>query len=89
MADVVLLIDQLDRVVPAIKLAIWTGKKLKHLDPNKPEDQKKSKELQDKLGQALLDASKSPDLVMDRGHYTAAALTPEEQQELIDLLRTF
>jgi hypothetical protein len=81
--------EKMDRVVPAIKLAIWTGKKLKHLDPNKPEDQKKSKELQDKLGQALLDASKSPDLVMDRGHYTAAALTPEEQQELIDLLRTF
>jgi hypothetical protein len=81
--------QKMDRVVPAIKLAIWTNKELKRLNPNNPEDQKKSKELQDKLGQAFLDASKSPDLVMDRGHYTAAALTPDEQQELIDLLRTF
>jgi len=27
--------------------------------------------------------------VMDRGHYTAAALTPNEQQDLIDLIKTF
>jgi len=27
--------------------------------------------------------------VMDRGHYTAAALTLKEQQDLIDLIKTF
>jgi len=37
----------------------------------------------------MLAASKCPDLLMDRGHYTAAALSPREQQDLIDLIKTF
>jgi len=62
---------------------------LKKLDPNKKEDQQKAGELRTKLGESLLDASKCPDLLMDRGHYTAAGLTPAEQQDLIDLIKTF
>jgi hypothetical protein len=81
--------DKMDQTVAALKLAIWTTKELKKLDPNKTEDQKRAEEFRSKLGQALLNASKCPDLVMDRGHYTAAALTPKEQQELIDLIKTF
>jgi hypothetical protein len=41
------------------------------------------------LGSLLHAVSKSPDYVMDRGHYFAASLTPQEQQDLIDLLLTF
>jgi hypothetical protein len=81
--------DKMYKVLKALALAIWTTKELKKLDLDDSEDQKKAHELRNKLGQTLLDASKCPDLVMDRGHYTAAALTPKEQQDLIDLLKTF
>ena len=37
----------------------------------------------------LLEISNSPDLVMDRGHYFAKELTPQELEDLIDLLKTF
>jgi hypothetical protein len=81
--------DKPDKVLKALALAIWTTKELKKLDPDDSEDQRRAHELRNNLGQALLDASKCPDLVMDRGHYTAAALTPKEQQDLIDLIKTF
>jgi hypothetical protein len=81
--------DKLDKTLKALALAILTTNQLKNLDPNNSDDQKKAEELRNKLGQALLDASKCPDLVMDRGHYTAAALTPKELQDLIDLIKTF
>jgi hypothetical protein len=81
--------DKPDKTLKALALAIWTTKELKKLDPNNNDDQKKADELRDNLGKAFLEASKCPDLVMDRGHYTAAALTPKEQRNLIDLLKTF
>jgi RoxA-like, cytochrome c-like len=81
--------DKPDKTLKALALAIWTTKELKKLDPNNNDDQKKADELRDNLGEAFLEASKCPDLVMDRGHYTAAALTPKEQQNLIDLIKTF
>jgi hypothetical protein len=81
--------EKMDKTVAALKLAIWTTKELKKLDPNNKEDQKKAEALRTKLGETMLEASKCPDLVMDRGHYTAAALTPKEQQDLIDLIKTF
>ena len=37
----------------------------------------------------LHEVSKSPDYVMDRGHYIGASLTDQERQDLIDLLLTF
>lgn len=81
--------DKKDKTLTALKLATRTTKKLKSLDLNKESDRKKAKELCDKLGKVMLEASRCPDLVMDKGHYTAAALTPQEQQDLIDLLKTF
>jgi len=81
--------DKVEETLKALAMAIWTTKELKKLDPNNSDDQKKADELRNKLGQALLQASKCPDLVMDRGHYTAAALTPKELQDLIDLIKTF
>jgi len=81
--------EKMNETVAALKLAIWTTKELKKLDPNNKEDQKKAEALRTKLGETMLEASKCPDLVMDRGHYTAAALTPKEQQDLIDLIKTF
>ena len=81
--------DKMDKSVAALKQAVWVTKELKKLDPNKKEDQQKAERLRNKLGEALLEASKCPDLLMDRGHYTAAALTPTEQQDLIDLIKTF
>ena len=81
--------EKMNETVAALKLAIWTTKELKKLDPNNKEDQKKAEALRTKLGETMLEASKCPDLVMDRGHYTAAALTPNEQQDLIDLIKTF
>jgi hypothetical protein len=80
--------DKIDKTLKALVLAIWTTKELKKLDLDDSEDQKKAHELRNKRSQALL-SSKCPDLVMDRGHYTAAALTPNEQQDLIDLIKTF
>ena len=81
--------EKMDKTVAALKLAIWTTKELKKLDPNNKGDQKKAEALRNKLGEMMLEASKCPDLIMDRGHYTAAALTPKEQQDLIDLIKTF
>jgi hypothetical protein len=81
--------DKKEKTIAALQLAIWTTKELKKLDLSKSEDRAKAEQLRNKLGQALLDASRSPDLIMDRGHYTAAALTPQEQQDLIDLIKTF
>ncbi len=81
--------DKMDKTVAALKQAVWTVKELKKLDPNKKADQQKAEELRNKLERALSAASKCPDIVMDRGHYTAAALTPTEQQDLIDLIKTF
>ena len=81
--------EKMNETVAALKLAIWTTKELKKLDPNNKEDQKKAEALRTKLGETMLEASKCPDLVMDRGHYTAAALTPKEQQDLIDLIKAF
>ena len=81
--------DKLDKTLKALGLAILTTNELKKLDPSNSDDQKRAEELRNKLGQAFLDASKCPDLVMDRGHYTAAALTLKEQQDLIDLIKTF
>ena len=43
----------------------------------------------DELGSFLHQFSKSPDYVMDKGHYFGAALTDEQRADLIDLLRTF
>jgi len=43
----------------------------------------------DDLGSLLHEVSKSPDYVMDRGHYFGAALTEQELRDLIDLLLTF
>ena len=79
----------MDKTLKALAVAIWTTKELKKLDMDNREDQKRAQELRNNLGQGLLDASKCPDLVMDRGHYTAAALTPKELQDLIDLIKTF
>lgn len=43
----------------------------------------------DELGNLLRAVSKSPDYVMDRGHYFGQGLTDQERQDLIDLLKTF
>ena len=43
----------------------------------------------DELGRFLHQFSKSPDYVMDKGHYFGAVLTEPERQALIELLRTF
>jgi hypothetical protein len=47
------------------------------------------KEANDQLVTKLLSMSNSPDLVMDNGHYFAKDLTPQELEDLIDLLKTF
>ncbi|MEY2558952.1 MAG: hypothetical protein QOE34_2377 [Verrucomicrobiota bacterium] len=41
------------------------------------------------LATKLLSISNSPDLVMDNGHYFGKDLTPQELEDLIDLLKTF
>ena len=45
--------------------------------------------LQRDVAPKLLSLSKCPDLVMDRGHYFAMELTPQELEDLIELLKTF
>lgn len=45
--------------------------------------------LQREVAPKLLSLSKCPDLVMDRGHYFAMELTPQELDDLIELLKTF
>jgi hypothetical protein len=43
----------------------------------------------EELVKKLLSISNSPDLVMDNGHYFGKDLTPQELEDLIDLLKTF
>jgi hypothetical protein len=43
---------------------------------------------QQEAGQALLEASKCPDFVLDRGHWFAEGLTDEEKRQLKAFLRT-
>jgi hypothetical protein len=43
---------------------------------------------QEEAGQALLEASKCPDFVLDRGHWFAEGLSDEEKQQLKAFLRT-
>jgi hypothetical protein len=58
-----------------------------------PADSKTTQDKHDKLvgdlDRLLREVSKSPDVVMDRGHYFGAALTDEQRRDLIDLLLTF
>jgi hypothetical protein len=54
-------------------------------------DEKKQREImQDKIAPALLEVSKCPDFVMDRGHYFEwfKSMTDEEKDALIELLKT-
>ncbi|MEY2494959.1 MAG: hypothetical protein QOJ45_1451 [Verrucomicrobiota bacterium] len=41
------------------------------------------------LAKQFLSISNSPDLVMDSGHYFGKDLTPQELEDLIELLKTF
>jgi hypothetical protein len=43
---------------------------------------------QDEAGQALLEASKCPDFVLDRGHWFAEHLTDDEKRQLKAFLKT-
>jgi hypothetical protein len=50
------------------------------------EERKKANEA---LAKQFLSISNSPDLVMDSGHYFGKDLTPQELEDLIELLKTF
>jgi hypothetical protein len=39
-------------------------------------------------GQPLVNASKCPDYVLDRGHWFGEALTPDQKRDLIAFLKT-
>jgi hypothetical protein len=73
------------QVRSALFRSVRLMRQIKNLDPDTPEAQQKKRE----LGEVLLAVSKSPDFVMDRGHYFARTLTDEELKNLIALLRTF
>ncbi len=47
------------------------------------------KDANSKLATKFLSISNSPDLVMDNGHYFGKDLSPQELEDLIDLLKTF
>jgi hypothetical protein len=51
----------------------------------------KEKILRDKIGPALMEVSKCPDFVMDKGHFYPwfADMTPKDKEDLIELLKTF
>jgi hypothetical protein len=59
--------------------------RLRHLDPDVPQ----SEAIRKDLGETLLSVTKSPDFVMDRGHYFGSALSAQQRKDLISLLRTF
>ena len=42
-----------------------------------------------RIAERFMRISRCPDLVMDRGHYFAAALSEKELKNLIDLIKTF
>jgi len=51
-------------------------------------EEAKLKVFQEEAGQALLEASKCPDFVMDRGHWFAESLSPDEKRQLKAFLKT-
>lgn len=51
-------------------------------------DAARLKVFQDEAGQALLEASKCPDFVLDRGHWFAEHLTDDEKRQLKAFLKT-
>ena len=74
-----------DAKMPANVLAVIA--RLKALKLAGSEEDRK--EATAEIATKLLEISNSPDLVMDRGHYFARDLTPQELEDLIDLLKTF
>ena len=62
------------------------AKLLKKLKTADPADRSKA---MDDVANKLLEISNCPDLVLDRGHYFAWDLTPQERDDLIELLKTF
>jgi hypothetical protein len=67
----------------AIRDAVAVTKKYRH------DKDELRRQMRERVAPKLLAVSKCPDLVMDRGHYFAAALTEQELNDLIDLLKTF
>jgi hypothetical protein len=45
--------------------------------------------MRDEVAQALLNVSKCPDLITDRGHYFGTDLPDEDKRALIEFVKTF
>jgi hypothetical protein len=58
------------------------------LSRNEKDEAKALQIFQAEAGQALLEASKCPDFVLDRGHWFAEGLTAEEKANLKAFLKT-
>lgn len=74
-----------DARMPGNILAVMT--RLKALQGAGREDDRRQAAAD--IAAKLLEISNSPDMVMDRGHYFTKKLTPQELDDLIDLLKTF
>jgi hypothetical protein len=72
----------------SVRLGIRVYVLLREIDALPPGTTETEKRIND-LGSLLHAVSKSPDYVMDRGHYFGQALTEQERRDLIDLLKTF
>ena len=83
--DLLTNINPEDARMPANVLAVIARLKALKLAGSEEDRRQATAEIASKL----LDISNSPDLVMDRGHYFAKDLTPQELEDLIDLLKTF
>jgi hypothetical protein len=66
-------------------------KALLEIESTKPTQQQIDRIMRTRVAPALMDISKCPDLVMDRGHYFRwfDRMTDEDKENLIELLKTF
>lgn len=84
-------VDLLANIKPSEARKLATIKELVALLRNvkKASNEEERRDANAKLATKFLSMSNSPDLVMDNGHYFGKDLTPQELEDLIDLLKTF
>jgi hypothetical protein len=83
-------VDLLANIKPSEAKKLGNIKELVSLlkEVKKASSDEERKKANARLATKFLSISNSPDLVMDNGHYFAKELTPQELEDLIDLLKT-
>jgi hypothetical protein len=81
-------LPNLIRAVAGVTRGIVLSQRARVADPAHTSDARVLDIFQQEAGQALLEASKCPDFVLDRGHWFAKDLAPQEKEALKAFLKT-